>query len=196
MRGLNDGILVGVGTVLADDCQLTCRQAPGRDPLRIVLDSRLRTPPTSKVVTAVRRSKAGTLILTGKDAPKAREKRLVEAGANVVRLPLRGSRVDLKRALQRLVALGCTSLLVEGGPTLAGELWRQRLVDEVALFFAPLVLADPKAKPCWRGVPCFTYLALGESRLNTFSTLESIFWYAVLWCLRSSLELGKYAHGL
>ena len=94
LRDTHDAVLVGVGTVLADDPQLTARRQGGRNPLRIVVDSRLRTPPAAHVVPG--RSGPRTIFACGPDAPAAREAALVARGAEVWRLRAhRNGRVDL-----------------------------------------------------------------------------------------------------
>jgi len=136
LRDSHDACLVGVGTVLADDPRLTVRGLRGgRDPVRVVVDSRLRTPPDAAVLG--RRGRV--IIATGRAAPRAREARLVAAGAEVWRLPGRRA-VDLAALAARLAGTGITSVLVEGGPTLHGGLFDAGLVDEVRLFLAPIVL--------------------------------------------------------
>lgn len=135
LRDRHDACVVGVGTVLADDPRLTVRGLPGgRDPVRVVVDSRLRTPPRAKVL-----GRGRVIIATGHAAPRAREARLAAAGAEVWRLPGRRG-VDLAALAGRLAAAGIASVLVEGGPTLHGGLLDAGLVDEVRLFLAPLVL--------------------------------------------------------
>ena len=120
LRDTHDACMVGVGTVLADDPRLTVRGVRGgRDPVRVVVDSRLRTPPDARVI--------------------GRERRLTGAGAEVWRLPGRRA-VDLGALARRLADAGITSVLVEGGPTLHGALSDDGLVDEIRLFLAPMIL--------------------------------------------------------
>lgn len=141
LRDIHDAIMVGVGTVLADDPRLTVRGLRGgRDPVRVVVDSRLRTPPGAAVL-----GRGRVIIATGRAAPRARETRLAAAGAEVWRLPGKGG-VDLAALAERLAAAGMLSVLVEGGPTLHGALLDAGLVDEVQLFLAPLVLGGSGGK--------------------------------------------------
>ena len=156
LRGVNDAIMVGVGTVLKDDPALTCRGVPrSRDPVRVVVDSRLRTPPGSRVVQAAATSAAPTLILTTGRAPGARARALERAGATVIRVDLSNAgparRVDPQRLMQVLVARDISSVLLEGGPTLAGSLWDGGLVDRVVAFVAPKLLGDGAALPMLAG---------------------------------------------
>jgi diaminohydroxyphosphoribosylaminopyrimidine deaminase/5-amino-6-(5-phosphoribosylamino)uracil reductase len=91
LRDSHDAILVGVGTVLADDPELTCRlPVGGRDPIRVVVDSNLRTPPSSRVVRAAATSSAPTLIACGTEAPVRRAAVLERAGARVLRVGVNG----------------------------------------------------------------------------------------------------------
>lgn len=114
LRNRYDAILVGVGTVLADDPQLTCRLDDGRDPIRIVLDTSARTPPGARVIN--RESTAPTWIMVSDTADPGRVAALVEAGAKVWRLPQRDGVLDIRELLDFLAAQQVVSVLVEGGP--------------------------------------------------------------------------------
>jgi diaminohydroxyphosphoribosylaminopyrimidine deaminase/5-amino-6-(5-phosphoribosylamino)uracil reductase len=152
LRSWHDAIAVGVGTVLVDDPELTCRGVRGgRDPLRVVIDSRLRTPPTARVVAAARTSRARTWILAGAGAPARRARALEVAGARVVRVAAADGRVELLAALELLAEHELMSVLLEGGPTLAGAFWRAGLVDRLTVFLAPRLLGDPRGLPMLAG---------------------------------------------
>jgi len=156
LRNGHDAILVGVGTVLADDPALTVRGVKGsRDPMRVVVDSSLRTPPGAAVMKSRGRGASRTKVVfaTTRAAPATRERRLQRAGADVWRLPSRGGRVDLKALGRRLAIAGVTSVLVEGGPTVHGSLLEAGLADEVRLFLAPSVLGGQgrRVGPSWAG---------------------------------------------
>jgi diaminohydroxyphosphoribosylaminopyrimidine deaminase/5-amino-6-(5-phosphoribosylamino)uracil reductase len=139
-----------VRTVLADDPRLTARGIRGaRDPIRVVVDSRLRTPADARLLPAVGGSPARTIIATTAGSPAARERALAARGAEVWRLPARERKVDLAALLARLAEAGVTSLLVEGGPTVHAELLAAELADEVVLYVAPLVFGG--AAPAWVG---------------------------------------------
>jgi diaminohydroxyphosphoribosylaminopyrimidine deaminase / 5-amino-6-(5-phosphoribosylamino)uracil reductase len=155
LRGAHDAILVGVGTVLADDPSLTVRGVAGRDPVRVVVDSSLRTPSGAALLKARgtgRNSRARVIVATTRGAPPPRERRLSAAGAEVWRLPGR-RRVDLSELARRLAAEGMTSVLVEGGPTVHASMLEAGLVDELCLFLAPSVLGGRgrRAAPGWAG---------------------------------------------
>ena len=131
LRAEHDAILVGSGTVLADDPALTVRGVRGRDPQRVILDGRLRTPPRSKAVP-------GSWIITAKQGGEA----LTQRGATVIRLPPKGKsgRPGLSAILDELGRWRITSVLVEGGADVHGELLRAGLVDELAIFVAPVII--------------------------------------------------------
>lgn len=149
LRSQSDVVLVGVGTVLADDPELNVRLVPiarGRDPLRVVLDTELRTPLSSKLVRSAKQTR--TLILHAPDASAARAKRLTKAGvelAAVVRTRRGG--LDLERALRELAMRNLPRVLVEGGARVHGALLAAGLVDAAAVFIAPLILGDSRARP-------------------------------------------------
>jgi diaminohydroxyphosphoribosylaminopyrimidine deaminase/5-amino-6-(5-phosphoribosylamino)uracil reductase len=154
MRDSHDAILVGVGTVMADDPSLTVRGvAGGRDPVRVVVDSRLRARPGAAFLRARGSGRpARVIVATTRAAPAARERRL-SAAAEVWRLPARRGRVDLSALAARLADDGLSSVLVEGGPTIHGALLEAGLADELRLFLAPTVLggAGRRSGPGWAG---------------------------------------------
>lgn len=140
LRAECDAVLVGSGTVLADDPALTVRDAPVRhgQPLRVVLDSAARTPTGAKVLD----ESAPTLILVGKSADPAATAQLEAAGAEVVALPQAadGTGLDLTAALALLHERQIISVLLEGGPRLAGGFVAARLVDRVVGYLAPMLI--------------------------------------------------------
>jgi diaminohydroxyphosphoribosylaminopyrimidine deaminase/5-amino-6-(5-phosphoribosylamino)uracil reductase len=141
LRAEHDAILVGADTVIHDDPQLTCRLRGGRNPLRIVVDGRLRLPLDSKVLTTA--SEIPTLILTSRTAPAGKVKRIRALGAEVLALPGKQGQISLRLAMRRLAARGVSSILVEGGATIAAAALRAGVVDRVYLFYAPkLIGAD------------------------------------------------------
>lgn len=137
-RAEADAIMVGVGTVLGDDPQLSCR-LPGlehRSPERIVLDGRLRTPLTAKVVTTARQ--ISTRIFTREGADAGRLAALRAAGVDVTEVPAdSGTGCALRVVLSALAASGITRLMVEGGPTLAEALAEADLIDDFTLMTGP-----------------------------------------------------------
>ncbi|MFP7755465.1 bifunctional diaminohydroxyphosphoribosylaminopyrimidine deaminase/5-amino-6-(5-phosphoribosylamino)uracil reductase RibD [Thermodesulfobacteriota bacterium B35] len=143
LRDRFDAILIGVGTALVDDPSLTTRIAErvGRDPLRVVLDSRLRLPVDARMLQ--QSSDAATWIFCGPLASSTREAELTDAGAMVHRVGVNEQgRVDLEQVLVKLGRAGLTSVLVEGGAAVHGSFLRRDLVDEVCLFLAPFFIGD------------------------------------------------------
>ena len=144
LRSASDAIMVGIGTALADDPQLTARdeadRALERQPLRVVVDSGARLPAGA----AMLRAPGSTLVATA-DPPDARVRPLVDAGAEVLRLPGDDGRVDLNRLLCLLGQRPITSLLAEGGGVLLASLVRQGLVDRVMAFIAPVIIGGREA---------------------------------------------------
>lgn len=153
LRAQADGILVGVGTVLADDPILTVR-LPGleaRSPVRVVFDGRLRTPPGSRIAATARETP--TWIVAGLGASLEAERALFAAGAEVMRVEAApDGRLDLQAALGLLASRGITRLFCEGGPVLADALAEHDLIDEVVLATAPHALGEA-------GVPALGRLA-------------------------------------
>ncbi|MFQ5898305.1 MAG: bifunctional diaminohydroxyphosphoribosylaminopyrimidine deaminase/5-amino-6-(5-phosphoribosylamino)uracil reductase RibD [Candidatus Methylomirabilia bacterium] len=145
LRSLSDAIVVGIGTVLSDDPRLTVRLPDPwpREPLRVVVDSQGRTPPTAQVLTAGVPDR--TLIAVTEGAPRRRVQRLEATGATVLRLPARDGRVGLPELLGALARREVVALLLEGGAELNAAFLEAGLVDRVALFFAPLLLGGVQA---------------------------------------------------
>lgn len=162
LRHESDAILVGIGTVLADDPLLTDRSGlPRRRPLaRIVLDSSLRIPPDSQLIqtarewpTIVFHAAEGDNTLsverTRFNEQKNRMEFLLEAGAEVIASPATAGRIDLRFVLAELSRRGLTSLLVEGGSEIAGAFLEQRLLDKLSLFIAPRIIGGRDARPAF-----------------------------------------------
>lgn len=140
LRSRLDAIIVGVETALADDPRLTARGRGMRDPVRVVLDSRLRTPSTAQLLPANCDSKAKVIMVTTSKASKESEKALVGAGAEVLRLPSLKGRPNLQVLSSELAARGIASALVEGGGQVHGAFLEAGLCDELRLYLAPMAL--------------------------------------------------------
>jgi len=149
LRGRHDAVIVGIGTVLADDPRLGGRAGSGKQPARVVIDTRLRTPPGARVV----RGTAGgpTIVIGGRRALATRRHRLEKAGAQVVQVTERDGRVDLGAALRALGRIGIRSVLIEGGSEILGSAIDRQLADRVVLFVAPRILGGRKALGAFGG---------------------------------------------
>jgi diaminohydroxyphosphoribosylaminopyrimidine deaminase/5-amino-6-(5-phosphoribosylamino)uracil reductase len=149
LRRLHDAILVGVGTALADDPLLLPSPRTRRPFTRIVLDTRLRLPPRSRLARSAQ-DRAPVLVLTSR--PEASRRRSLErAGVEVLAVPEAAGRVSLGGALEALAARGIGSIMVEGGSEVLGSFLAARLVDQVALFRAPLLLGGRGSRPAFGG---------------------------------------------
>jgi GTP cyclohydrolase II len=139
LRAAHDAVLVGIGTVLADDPKLTLRLVAGRSPLRIVVDSQLRIPLDAKVLAADGR----TIIATTPLASEERAAAIRARGAEVLRVEADADgHVDLGDLLARLRADGIRSVLVEGGRGIITAVLREHLVDRLTVCIAPKVIGE------------------------------------------------------
>jgi len=191
VRAMNDAILIGIGTALADDPQLTCR-LPGmaaRSPVRVVLDTDLRLPVTGVLARSARETPVW--VIAGESAREAAETALVARGVEVLRVPAafslstraqRGgagapyaatrpvtSRLDLFAVVRLLAKRGITRLIVEGGPIVAAAFLAADLVDEAALLRGPNPIG-PDGIDALEGVPL---TALTESSILRSRGIET-----------------------
>jgi diaminohydroxyphosphoribosylaminopyrimidine deaminase/5-amino-6-(5-phosphoribosylamino)uracil reductase len=144
MRARSDAVMVGVDTILADNPQLTVRHVKGRNPVRIIVDSRLRTPTSVDILSGPLARK--TIIATvQKDL--AVHRRYLQNGASVLVCKALGGRVDLDDLLKKLGKLGIQSILLEGGSRLAGDALTRGLIDECVFFYAPKVIGSDGFSP-------------------------------------------------
>ena len=147
MRKELDGIMVGIGTALADDPQLTARDADGEplpsdlQPVRVVVDSSGRTPPGARMF----RQPGRTIIATSAGVPSDRISGLEDAGADVREFPGSDGRVNLSALLEYLGSEGMVSVLVEGGGQVLGAMLDARLIDRVDAFVAPMLIGGAGA---------------------------------------------------
>ncbi len=136
-RARSCAMLTGIGTVKDDNPRLNVRDIPcSRQPLRVVIDSRLETPPNAAILAG-----GGTLIACALDAPERRTA-LEAAGAEIVVLPNAHGKVDLAALLQELGRRGINDVMAEAGTRLNGSLLREACVDELLIYQAPLLLGD------------------------------------------------------
>lgn len=150
LRSEHDAVLVGSGTVVADDPELTVRHTCGESPMRIVLDSRLSIPPESKIFAP------GTTVFASEEAPDGRRAEAAAAGLNVVTVPSGPQGLSLDHVLAVLAARGVNSLLVEGGPSVIASFFREGLVDGVALFLSPRIMGRNR---CFSGPLAFSSMS-------------------------------------
>jgi len=165
IRGRVEGVAVGVGTVLVDDPQLTCRRRGGPpygrpQPAAVVFDTHARTPPTCRLVASPVPGRR-VLLLVG-DASSRRARALAVAGVEVVEVAVRAGHVDPAAALAALHARGVRRLLLEGGPRVAGAFLAAGLVDQVAALLTPRLLGADGAPTALAGTP-FDDLALAPT---------------------------------
>lgn len=144
LRASSDAILVGIGTVLADDPKLTARDIKGiplqRQPLRIILDSSGRTPITAKLF-----QEPGNILIVGSHIPDDRVEALQSAGAEVVQAHSEHGEVDLGYLINILGKRKIATLIVEGGSTILGSFIDNNLIDKVVAFIAPLIVGGTMA---------------------------------------------------
>ncbi|MGA8060118.1 MAG: bifunctional diaminohydroxyphosphoribosylaminopyrimidine deaminase/5-amino-6-(5-phosphoribosylamino)uracil reductase RibD [Candidatus Binataceae bacterium] len=137
-RNEADAVMVGARTVLADNPRLTCRMARGRDPVRVVIDGRLRCSPRARVF--VERSTAPALLVTTTANVARARRRYDGARVEVIGCPGRGGEIDLRALMRELARRGWCNVLIEGGAHLAGSALDAGIVDRVAFFVAPIVI--------------------------------------------------------
>jgi len=136
-RRAHAAVVVGVGTVLADDPRLTVRSAGGNHPHRFVLDGRGRTPPTARMLVEPGR----TTVITAQMSAE-RERELDRAGAVIWRIPAPDGTLDLTEIWHRMGEVGLNSVLVEGGADTATRLLRAGWVDRLSVFVSPQIMGD------------------------------------------------------
>ena len=182
LRAAHDAILVGIGTVLADDPRLTARQVPGKSPQPVVLDSRLCFPAHARLMQG-----GSPWIASTPAADPARRATLERGGAQVLVLPAgRQGRVDLPALLAKLGLLGVGSLMVEGGAAVIGSFLRERLVDMVVLTVAPLYLGG---LPALESEPDGALPRLDNPQYATFGE-DLVAWGRAVWKDPGSVDEG------
>jgi len=171
LRASHDAIMVGTGTVVVDDPQLTCR-LPGlghRSPVRVVIDRHLRIPPASRIIADARR--VPTWVLTLRSADPGRRARFLANRVTLIDVDDDSEgQIDLAAALGALGERGITRLLVEGGARLAAAFFRARLIDRLVWVHAPLVIGGG-------GIPAiagFDLAALADAPAFERRSMETI----------------------
>lgn len=138
LRNQVDAVVTGVGTVIADDPQLTCRIPNGRNPWRVILDSRLRVPLAAKLLRQPDPERS--IIVTSDRSPHQKARAIESLGAQVWRVRLRRGRIPWTAILRRLAAKGTLSVMIEGGATTAAWALQEQAVDKLLFFYAPMIL--------------------------------------------------------
>ncbi len=167
LRAQHDAILVGMGTVLKDNPQLSCRLSgrgvKPRQPIKVVLDSKLRTPLQARLL-----KQGKTLLFTGKGVSLRKREQLLKRGVGVESLPTRSGHIDIIALLKRLTTLEIASVLVEGGAQVYTQFLQQRCVDKVVLYVAPTLLGNGGKK---KNIHVFKELGI-ESLEDAFTLKE------------------------
>ena len=141
LRARHDAILVGIGTVLHDDPELTVRLVRGRNPLRVVVDSHLKIPETSKLVATA--SATPTFIATTRHPDHDRARLLASRGVNILSIDADpNGRVDLRKLLKRLAKENISSVMVEGGSQIITSFLSQHLAQRIVAVIAPKILGQ------------------------------------------------------
>ena len=167
LRDEVDAVMVGIGTVLQDDPQLTTRLASGqgKDPLRIILDAEARLPLNAKVINPA--SLSGTLLVTSNSSPREKLEDLRRQGVEVWAMEEQEGRIPLRPLLKGLGERKIVSLMIEGGSEINASALEEGVVDKVILFVAPRLIGGASA-PSWIG-------GQGIERLDESFTLKNIF---------------------
>ncbi|MFH1307082.1 MAG: bifunctional diaminohydroxyphosphoribosylaminopyrimidine deaminase/5-amino-6-(5-phosphoribosylamino)uracil reductase RibD [Candidatus Micrarchaeota archaeon] len=141
MRGKVGAVMVGIGTILADNPHLTCRVEGGKDPLRVIVDGNLRIPHDANVLFD-----KNVVIACMKDADKEKKKMLEGRKIKLIECPSKSDvKFDLKYLFKQLGKMGINHVMCEGGAELAAELIKEELVDEIILFVAPKIIGGERA---------------------------------------------------
>ena len=142
LRKTHDAVLVGKNTVLQDDCELTTRMVEGKNPIRIVLDSKATIPLNAKILNG----EAKTIIAVSEAAPQDKLDELQKLSTvEVLKLPQRNGYLDLQALLEKLAAMEITSVLVEGGSEVHGAFNDAGLAERVYAFIAPKIIGGKEA---------------------------------------------------
>lgn len=155
MRSQCDAIIVGIGTVIADDPDLTCR-LPGLEdlsPRRVIVDTHLRTPVTSRLVQTAH--KVPVMIACSQEVEIEQSLKLYEKGVEIIPCAVKSGHIDLSDLLAKLADHGVNRSLFEGGAEIAATLAAERLIDELAIFQAPHIIGE-------KGTPAFASMRVNE----------------------------------
>lgn len=167
LRHRHQAIMVGVETIIADNPKLTTRlTVPALNPLRIIVDSKLRTPMEAQVIQDVSDEESSTLLLTTEQASAEKQAAYEACGVEVLRCG-KDEKVDLIKAMKLLGERGISSILLEGGGQLNGSMLEAKLIDKIILFFAPKIIGGGGKAPS-------NFMFPGFAQMNDAIGLENI----------------------
>ncbi len=144
LRNEVSGIMVGINTVIADNPELTCRIENGNNPIRIIVDSKLRIPIDSKVLD--NQNLAKTIVATTGQADMTKKVEIEKKGVKVLTIKSLEGKVDLQKLMSKLAEENIDSILLEGGATLNFSALEQQIVDKVQIYIAPKIIGGEKSK--------------------------------------------------
>lgn len=148
LRDQVDAVLVGIGTIIKDNPFLTARIKGGKDPLKVILDSKLRIPEDSNVLKI---NPEKTIIATTEFAPKDKIDKIKERGAKILCIKSKDGRVDLRELLSELGRMEIVRLLVEGGSKINGAFFDEGLIDKIILFISPKIIGNEQPYGIFNG---------------------------------------------
>ncbi|VVB66111.1 2,5-diamino-6-ribosylamino-4(3H)-pyrimidinone 5'-phosphate reductase [Candidatus Gugararchaeum adminiculabundum] len=164
LRAKHDAVIVGIETVLRDNPRLTTRLASGKNPLRVVLDSKLRVPLDARIF-----SDAHVVIATSAESDRKKKKKIEETGAKVLEFP--GGRIPPGELLAKLAGIGVSSALVEGGGEVNASFVASGLVQRYYIFVCPKIIGGRNAKTAVEGDGIFS---MNEAKLLVFEEVERV----------------------
>jgi diaminohydroxyphosphoribosylaminopyrimidine deaminase/5-amino-6-(5-phosphoribosylamino)uracil reductase len=193
LRDMVDGVLVGVGTIIADNPSLTTRigNRRGKDPIRVIVDTHLRMPQDARVLNPD--SDSITLLAIGMDVKPGLLKKFERNGVSIVRCPIKDGRVDLDSLMIELGRRSITSLMVEGGSSVMGSMIREMLIDKFYIFKAPRIFGGDDGFPMARGagpVMMDKSLMMRDIRTRRFGGDMLVTGYADYHLLTGKVEKG------
>jgi len=144
LRNEMDAVMVGINTIIKDDPSLDCRLRGGRNPLRIILDSKLRIPCDARVLD---HNDGRTIIVTTERANRDKMERIMDKGGQILIVNDRGGRVDIRDMMKRLGRMDIMSILIEGGSSIATSAISEGVVDKIMLFISPMIMGGTDSIP-------------------------------------------------